>query len=625
MKRILLLALTLLTAYAGLAQERGYYGYCPMDVDVPDVTAIGTGKNNFMEAAICLDTELDPLVAQLQKSGAKVVGLRFYLTHDYKQRSQQRSLIEMRQGDASAEPVAKKIDNFVQGWNEIMFTEPIALQEGKNYVGYQVYETIGSPYPVATYTHANIPTACCINPAREGFQNYLQRGTLLAQAIIDGTEAISNLKNAALVAFSGVKTMMVQPAKEFPCTLYVRNLSAHPITSVEFKGTDAAGVTTSYSVKLPAALAPYDGTALPYHLIAPSREGMHEALTLSVTKVDGAEALPTMPTSGELYTALDAYERVPLVEEFTSQSCINCPFMSYYLERALQDYKASGKHHIFVAHHSGFAYDRFTKEPDKALTYLFEGNEYNPAVGYDRRVLSDQNTVLQSAKLAEKDPYLTAVTEAGQYPALADVNITPDLTEDGKIGVRVNGSINRYFMEELGDKKVYLSVYFIENDIKPSGSQSGQGPYFQLGLDDEDAPADLAETYRFNGVIRNYYNLDPIGDALTIKAGESYTYDVNYAPQEIPSGVKLENCDLIAFVNIIDKNIIQNNFILNAGSARLQGYTFGEAEGIHSVNENNSKNGNYASHTFDLQGRKIIGTQAAERGLLIKAGRKVIR
>lgn len=606
MKHLSLTLLLLCSQLLGVAQS--YYGYCPMQVEATDVTAIGTGKNNFMEAAICLDTEADPLVMKLHEAGAQIAGVRFYLTHDYKQRAQQRSFIQVRQGDAANEPVAKQVDNFVLGWNEIRFAQPVAIAEGKNYVGYQVYETIGSPYPVASYAHANIPTACCINPAREGYQNYLNRGTLLVQAIIEGADAISNLQNSALVAFSGISTKMVQPAKPFACNLYVRNLSSHPITSVEFEGRDAYGVVTPYTVTLPTELAPYDGVAVPYHLVAPSHEGMSETLTLSVTKVNGQAASPTMPTQGTLYVALDAYERVPVVEEFTSQSCVNCPFMAYYLDRAMEDYREQGHPCLYVAHHSGFVNDRFTKAPDLELIYLFEGNSYNPAVMYDRRMLSGSQSVLQSAKLAETEPYSDAIKEAASFPALAEVNVVPTL-QDGRMSVQVSGSINRYLLQETKD--IYLSCYLIENGIVPTGASSKDGANYQMGLDDPEAPADMRDKYRHNGVIRNYFNINPAGDKLDITEGESYTYSLNYEAQSIKDEVVLANCDVVAIVHLIDKKVMQNNFVLNAGSARMQGYL---TEGIGSVTTPTA----VTDHaTYDLQGRQL-GKGASAKGLIIR-------
>lgn len=606
MKHISLTLLLLCTQLLAVAQS--YYGYCPMQVEPTDVTAIGTGKNNFMEAAICLDTEVDPLVMKLHEAGAQIAGVRFYVTHDYKQRSQQRSLIQVRQGEATNEPVAKQVDNFVLGWNEIRFAQPVAIAEGKNYVGYQVYETIGAPYPVASYAHANIPTACCITPAREGYQNYLNRGTLLVQAIIEGAEAINNLQNSALVAFSGVKTKMVQPSKPFSCNLYVRNLSSHPITSVEFEGRDAYGVVTPYSVTLSEELAPYDGVAIPYQLVAPSHEGMSESLTLSVTKVNSQTASPTMPTQGVLYVALDAYERVPVVEEFTSQACVNCPFMAYYLDRAMEEYREQGHPCLYVAHHAGFVNDRFTKSPDLELLYLFEGDSYNPAVMYDRRMLSGSQSVLQSAKLAETDPYSEAIIEAASFPALAEVTVIPTL-QDGSMSVQVSGSINRYLLQETKD--IYLSCYLIENDIKPTGSSGKDGNNYQMGLDDPSAPADLKDKYRHNGVIRNYFNINPAGDKLDIVEGDSYSYNVSYEPQSINKEVVLANCDVVAIVHLIDKKVMQNNFVLNAGSARMQGYF---TEGIGAVTTATAQPDHVA---YDLQGRQL-SRSASAKGLVIR-------
>lgn len=603
------LLLLLLCGLSAAAQERRYYGFSPLEVSFNDITAIGTSRNNFIEAAICLDTECDPLLNKLRESGATIVGVRFYVMNDYKQRAQSRSLIEVRQGEHSSEPVAKKVDNFLQGWNEVMFDTPVAIAEGKNYVGYQVYETIGTSHPIGCFAPASVPNACWINAARDGFVSYSDRGTLLIQAIIEGANQLDNLKNAAVVSFSGVPTMMVQPSRPFDCTLFVRNLSSAPISTVEFEGVDNSGKVTTYNVTLENAVPAYEGRTLPYKLIAPSKEGVKEPLTLHVTRINGETAEETVRSTGYLYVALDAYDRVPLVEEFTSQYCVNCPFMAYFLDRALEEYKESGKPYIYVAHHSGFREDRFTTQPDRELTYMFEGDSFNPAVMYDRRTLTGTSTPIQSAKVAETEPYMTAVTEAGMYPALAEVNIEPILAEDGKVGVHVSGSVNRYFLENYPN--VYLSCYLIQNGIPVTST------YFQEGLDDSDAPADLKDTYRHNGVIRAYYNKDPLGDKLEISAGEHYTYDKVYEPRTLKSGIDLKDCDLVAFVHLVDKKFINQNYVLNAGSARLQGRTLG----INSHDMNQSFN----AASYDLMGRKLSSTMDKSRGIYVKGGKLVIK
>lgn len=595
-----------------------FYGFSPLTVQLDDITAVGTNRNNYVEAAICLDTQNDPLLEQLRQAGATVRGLRVYLNHDYAQAAQGRSLIRARQGSTEAAPVAEKVCNFKKGWNDILFDTPVSIAQGKNFLGYQVFETIGSSHPVGSYLPATVPGSCYINPARQGFQNLTGRGTLLMQAIIEGGENLKNLQNAAFASFSGVTATMVHPSSPFDCTLYVRNLSAQPVSSIDFEGTDAFGNVNAYQATLPQPIPPFDGATMPYSLIAPAKEGIEQPLTLHVTKVDGQKATETLQTTGNLYVALDAYERVPLVEEFTSQYCVNCPFMIYYLDRAIEKYRKSGKPLLYVTHHSGFQYDRFTVEADRDLTYLFFGDEYNPAVMYDRRVLSTESTVVQSAKVAETEPYTTAITEAARYPAYAEVNIKPVKGADGTIGAEVSGSVNRYLLET--GAKVYLSCYLVEDGIPVSSS------YFQYGLEEEDgAPDDLQETFRHNGVIRCAYNKAGLGDELTIKQGDSYTYSMTYAPQSFRADTNLDNCDIIAFVHLVDKNDSRNNYVLNAGSARLQGYTLAGGEGIAAPQASDTPQ---TQGTYDLQGRRLSPFKAERegnsRGLYIQNGRKVV-
>lgn len=287
--------------------------------------------------------------------------------------------------------------------------------------------------------------------------------------------------------------------------------------------------------------------------------------------------------------------------------------MIYFLDRAIEAYRATGKPLLYVTHHSGFQPDRFTVPADNDLTYLFFGDTYNPAVMYDRRILAEQTAIVQSAKVAETEPYTNAINEMALYPAYAEVNIEPIKEADGKIGARVTGSINRYLLETGAD--VYLSCYLVEDGIPVSDS------YFQYGLEEEEgAPEDLQETFRHNGVIRCAYNENGAGDRLTIIPGDSYTYDVTYAAKSFRSDTNLDNCDLVALVHLVDRNNPYNNYVLNAGSARHQGYYLGTTPaGIQG--QQATDNGQQAT-LYDLTGRRIAPTA---RGLFIQDGHKVLR
>ena len=151
------------------------------------MTAIGSGANAFMEAAIRIDPAIDPLVAKLQ--GRKILGVRCYLRADYKQKSKGFSCVKAYTDGLEGKAVSKTV-NFLAGWNEVYFDEPIEIGQAPVYVGYQVFETQGEPYPLAAYKNARVPDVCYINPGRKGWVEDSSRGTLMIEAIVDGDDTL---------------------------------------------------------------------------------------------------------------------------------------------------------------------------------------------------------------------------------------------------------------------------------------------------------------------------------------------------------------------------------------------------------------------------------------------------
>jgi hypothetical protein len=301
---------------------------------------------------------------------------------------------------------------------------------------------------------------------------------------------------------------------------------------------------------------------------------------------------------------------VPLVEEFTSQRCVNCPFMIYFLDRAIHEWRQQGGNVIYVTHHSGFAEDAFTQPVDRELLYLFGGPDtYNPAVMYDRRVFFGEDVPVHAARVADTTPYSEAIRAVASVAAMAEVNVEAIPNDDGTMNVHVYGAVNKGYVNE--DIRLYLSTYIIEDGISADD-------YMQQGLDDETAPSDLKETFRHNGVIRQNLCTRASGDELEITVGNDCTFDVTFGYVYIDDSWKWENCDIIAFVHRMDKVDMTANYVLNAGSMRITQKTLGIKDSSHLLQK-----GQGEAPLFDLWGRSIDGNTTPPTGLYIKKGKKI--
>ena len=146
MRRITFLLTLLLGAVNLTAQVP--YGYAPSSVDNEEISGLGGGINEFVQCMTCFDPANDPAIARMKEK--KVVGVRCYLRADYKQARQKRSAILASQGSVSNFVRTQNVD-FTQGWNDVLFDEPITIDDQPLFLGFQVYETIGTPYPVVVY------------------------------------------------------------------------------------------------------------------------------------------------------------------------------------------------------------------------------------------------------------------------------------------------------------------------------------------------------------------------------------------------------------------------------------------------------------------------------------------
>lgn len=284
-------------------------------------------------------------------------------------------------------------------------------------------------------------------------------------------------------------------------------------------------------------------------------------MVLNVTKVNGSESSATLSGFFSMYVTEDVFTRIPLIEEFTGLRCSNCPLMSYYLDVALEEYADP---YVYVAHHAGFADDDFTTDADKEILYLF-GNKgtYNPAIMYDRTVLKGELLPVYGVTELSPAPYLAALSEVAACPAQAMVLV--DVTrENGNVSCRVHGKVSKVMMRTGDD--FYLSAYIVEDGIP-------EEKYPQEGLDVEGAPEDLSDRFAHNGVIRHNFCQDPAGDRLTPDGDGSFSVD--FPQRAVPHDWVWDNCQVVAFVHKRDKENLRENYVLNAGSDRLNEIALG--------------------------------------------------
>ena len=580
-----------------LAQQP--YGYAPGSVTSEEISGLGSGMNKFVQGMTLFNPSEDPVIARMK--GKKVVGVRCYLRADYKQAKNKRSAALASTGTVG-NIVRTQYADLLQGWNDILFDEPLVIGDDPIYLGVQAYETIGTSYPLVVYTPAIVPHSCFINIGKTSWEEYTDRGTPLILALVEDEAAACFERTAYAQTTTHPQT--VAPDRDFEGELYIHNFTSEPIQSVEIAMQgEGASSPTLRTITLPEPLPAYGSTIVSAQLRAGTAESTTASWMASVTKVNGQEAQPGRPGITKLYVTYDNFIRTPLIEEFTSQRCVNCPQMAYFLEKALQEYQGD---YVYVAHHSGFAEDVFTTQPDREILYVFGGyqNEYNPAIMYNRAILEDENQIIRGVRDMSPQPYRQALALAAEMAAMAEVNI-----ESVNGQVTVSGRVAR----DLAGKPLYLSCYLIEDGISTD-------KYPQLGMNDADAPSDLKDVFRHNGVILHYFTTDAIGDLLNVEANGSYS--VTY-PMVEKDGFGGTARRLVAFVHKVNKDDPYDTYVLNAAEMHLD-----DEDGINSIVNGQWTMDNEEAAIFDLSGRRIFSAEAnssLKKGLYIQKGKKIIK
>ncbi len=580
------------------AAEIFNYGFCDPNPAEEALVSQGSGKNNDLEVMIRLSPKDMPQVATLK--GCKILGVRAQLRCDVERKGS----IEARIGSLEAEPI-RKACYLNAGWNEVRFAEPIEIGDDDIYIGYRANETQGSGHHPVMATKAPAPSRTYfINVALTGWQDHSARGTGMVQAIIDAPAELLSAPAALATVYDA--PLMVAPSAPFEAKVNIKNLSSTAIDSL----------TVNYghgSLAVKQSIPAFGTLQLPATLYTSPEEGNSVGFVTSVTRINGQDVAPAYVSTTSLYVTKDLFTRVPLIEEFTGQTCVNCPFMAYYLDIAREEYKGP---HTYVAHHAGFSNDALTKPIDEKLLYFFPSDKgtFNPAVMYDRTILPGEKTVIHGAVDASSDEYLNRILAASVQPALAEMKV---VMEDGKATVSGKVSLG----QQTTDGRVFLSAYLIEDDIVAT-----LDGLYQVGINVNvapDAPEDMVGRFRHNGVIRADLCQTLMGDPLTFDT-EGY-FTAEYTLPKFEKDWKAKNMHVVALVHRNNPYNIADNKVLNSSSSR-----FSDPGGIDEIGLDDEVRavrtldgglqvlGPVTSwEAFDVAGRRVDPDQALPTGIYL--------
>lgn len=212
---------------------------------------------------------------------------------------------------------------------------------------------------------------------------------------------------------------------------------------------------------------------------------------------------------------VDHYERTMLLEQFTSESCVNCPNGVAQIEAWLKLHPNV----IWLGHHAGFKDDQWTIKGSKSIVNLL-GVSGAPQVALDRSYLVADG----AAGYSVHPYYLSYLGELPSSMTTASVRIY-NTYEGGKLQIRVAGKL-----KPEAPKDMRLTVVVKENGLH--GQQS-----------DGNMLAGMWSDYVHSDVVRSFVSAVG-GDSLVVSDS---TYEMTYEVVPDEKWVK-DNCMVVAFL-----------------------------------------------------------------------------
>ena len=408
-------------------------------------------------------------------------------------------------------------------WNTIALDEPYNITEETPglYIGY-TYTQKGTSKAIAVIELPQ-PNALFLKLGTEAeWEDRSAEGALSLEAMVYG----DNLPKYNLTLLSVTTDPVFIVDKQ---TLNVKAMVRNSAT-VTITGFDAVcqvdGSDETYPVHLDQTLA-YNEFAEVSFTITPtaitSNDPSTRTLTLTIDNLtEGTdEAMSDNTLTTDFQVVMHDFTRVPLLEEFTTEKCTNCPRVGSYMHALAESEQFGGKVNI-VEHHAGYYTDQFTIQADTQWEWFYD-NVYAPAIMLDRRGDYGDASGTAIFNPGSQNELNGFVQKELLKPAFVCLNIEAQPDEANyQITVKVTGERSK------PDFTVYparITVMLVEGGLvsKNQAGYNGDYPHLNIGR-------------RVNAIWGDVIEWD----------GDSYTYECTLAYS--PS-YKKENLGILAFIH----------------------------------------------------------------------------
>lgn len=472
-----------------------------------------------------------------------------------------------------------------KGWNEIELNSPMFL-DGTNttglYIGYSYHQT--SVNQGLSVLLEPTPNALFVKHGDGVWADRSDEGLLCVEGLVYGDNLPKfNLRLASIDA----PDFFILDKGKMTVSGVVKNLGVETITGFDLE-IKFDGVDEVYTAHVDSVLAFQDVKPFVFE-VAPAIQQMGSGCIIAtIVKLNEGDDLNMADNTAydEFETVEHDYSRMVLIEEFTTEECVNCPRVAGYIHDLLEE-EAYKDVVLAVCHHAGYYTDWLTVP--SASSYLWYYNEggstYAPAIMIDRWTRANSRTpVFNPGSLEQIE---TLVNARLGRPALVSLKIAAEVDDEtNKVKVKVNGSRSK---ENFTVNPPRITVFLVENNI-PHHHQSGAtGDYIHQHATRK-VNSDWGEVIEWNG--------------------NDYTYECTL---DLRADYVRENLQLIAMIYDYDETDATKNEVANASTLYYADFT---STGISDIMADDAD-----KVIFDLFGRRVMNPG---KGVYIVGGKKVV-
>lgn len=442
----IILACALALSYGSAQAASLYFGYCDGGMSATGYSKSGSGT---ISAAIVY-----PTADMVRYDDARITAIRIGLVTTDGLTNLTGWVRTALDGETLAEAA---VVSPVEGWNEVTFDAPLTVADLDSIViGY----SFDQEKSVKCMSLAGQDDANGYWVAKDGsWQNRSSsyEGSLSVEIVLE-SESIpaTDLEITALQ----VERPYVQYGDSVTVTCTVRNSAMTAFTGVAYRFSIEDYTFTAQSDK---EFAYRDTETLTFEFCS---SDLPDAIGMPLTAVatiegDDDETNNTAQVYVSTYT--ESFTRKVLLEEFTSEYCVNCPRAIETIATMMEE--GYDTQTVCVAHHAGYTDDWLTTEHSEGLEWFYgDGGTYAPAGMFDRTQDDSYDSDVPVFSIGYASTYRPMLQTALAVPSF--VTVTPAATYDTATReLHIDVTIDKLPIFDYVCDAPRINVYIVEDSI----------------------------------------------------------------------------------------------------------------------------------------------------------------